>query len=102
MRVARRMTGTMPHKAPGGQWVYPDSEDVLKTTGLYTIGKYVDVRRNTILRFVEQRPIYELCREAGRQHGSGNRNFWWEQLMALEGTSSDMVTAADSVDFDGV
>ena len=72
------MMGMMPHKVPGGKWVYPDLEEVFKVVGLYTIIKYVEVRRNTILRFVEQRPIYELFREAGQQRGSGNRKFRWE------------------------
>ena len=69
IRAARRMPGMMPQKAPGGQWVYPVWQDVLKTAGLYSIGKYVEVRRATILCFVEQRPIYDLCREAERQRG---------------------------------
>ena len=77
-------------------------EDVLETAGLYIIGKYEEVRRFTILRFMEQRPIYKLCREAGRQRGSGNHNFWWEQSTTLEGTIPATATAADFVGFDGV
>ena len=52
--------------------MYPVSEDVLETAGLYSIGKYVEVRWATILRFVEQRLIYEMYREAERQRGCGS------------------------------
>ena len=102
IRAARRMTGMMPTKAPGGPWEYPDSEAVLETAGLFTINQYIGVRRRTILKFVEQRPIFDLCKEAERQRGSGNRRFWWEQSMDLEGTSPATATVADSVGFDGV
>ena len=54
------MTGMMPHRKPDGSWVYPDSEKVLKAAGLRTIQHYVGVRRATILRYLSERPIYEL------------------------------------------
>ena len=60
VRAARRMTGMMPEQKPSGDWMYPASGEVLEAAGLYTIDNYVKVRRNTILRFVAQRPIYEL------------------------------------------
>ena len=102
VRAARRMTGMMPTKAPGGASEYPNSEAVLEKAGLYPISKYIGVRRRTILKFVKKRPIYELCREVGWQRGSGNQQFWWEQSMDLEGTSPATATVADSVGFDGV
>mmetsp|Transcript_16214 Transcript_16214/g.26241 ORF Transcript_16214/g.26241 Transcript_16214/m.26241 type:complete len:112 (-) Transcript_16214:185-520(-) len=90
--AARQMTGMMPTKDTARDWTYPALEKVLKTTGLYTINEYIEVCRNTILKFVSQRPIYELCRGAERQHGTSKRQYWWEQSIDLEGTSPATAT----------
>ena len=76
VRAARRMTGMMPEQKPSGVWIYPASGEVLEAAGLFTIDNYVKVRRNTILRFVSKRPIYELCAEADRQRGTGRCQYW--------------------------
>ena len=54
-------------------------------TGLYSAEQYIEVRLNTILKFVAQRPIMELCLEAERKHGTGPRQYWWDQPMDSEG-----------------
>jgi hypothetical protein len=84
LRAARRMTGMMPREEPDGSWTYPASEEVLETAGLYTIAHYMEVRRNTILNFIVNRPIHTLCQDAVRKRGTGNRQYWWEQPMDLE------------------
>ena len=89
LRAARRMTGLMPRKEADGSYTYPEAEGVLKKAGLHTIREYVEVRRNTIMKFVSDRPIYELCREAERKRGTGNRQYWWEQSFDLEELASD-------------
>jgi len=91
-RAARRMTGMIPEKDTMGNWVYPQTNEVLEKAGLFTVEHYITVRRATILKFIAERPIYELCRRAERQRGTGVRQYWWEQSMELEGTSPATAT----------
>ena len=59
---------------------------MLKAAGLHTIAHYVNyvgVRRATILRYVSERPIYELCMEASQKSGTGRKTYWFEQEMDL-------------------
>ena len=74
----------MPREEPDGSWTYPSSEEVLEVAGLHTINHYIEVRRNTILKFIIDRPIYALCGDAVRRRGTGNRQYWWEQSMELD------------------
>ena len=101
VRAARRMAGRVPKRDTSGKWEYPASGEVLEKVGLYTIDNYIKVRRNTILQFVSQRPIYELCRGANRQRGNIGRQYWWEQSMELEGTSPATATEEGFGDFAG-
>ena len=71
-----------------GPWAYPLSEEVLEKAGLHSIGHYIEVRRQTILNFIPDRPIYALCQDAVRKRGTGNRQYWWEQTMDLEAAQS--------------
>ena len=89
LRAAHRMTGLMPHKRHNGTWSYPLSETVLKKAGLYSMAQYIEVRRSTILKYISERPIYALCKEAERRRGTGNRQYWWEQSCALEELASE-------------
>jgi hypothetical protein len=92
----------MPTRDTEGRWSYPRTEEVLKKAGLFTIDHYVTVRRTTILKFIADRPIYELCRRAERQRGTGAHQYWWEQPMALEDTSPATATEADPGGFAGI
>ena len=97
LRAARRMTGMMPKRKSDGSWVYPDSEKVLKEAGLRTVEHYIGVRRATVLRYVSERPIYELCMEAKRKRGTGKKTYWFEQQeMDLK---EDEATADGGLDF---
>ncbi len=84
IRAARRMAGKMPTKNPDGTWTYPSSRDVLKAVGLQTIDHYIGVRRETIARFIVDRPLFALCREGDRKRGSARRTFWWEQPLSID------------------
>ena len=65
-------------------WVYPRSKDVLNECGMQSIAHYIGVRRDTILTYVVNRPIYQRCREGVRKRGSAPRQWWWEQPMNLD------------------
>ena len=56
------------HATHSGTWTYPSSKDVLKAVGLKTIDHYIGVRRETIARFIVDRPFFVLARmEEGRE-----------------------------------
>ena len=87
MKAARRITDLIPKKV-GSSWVFPKTKTVLEAAGLHTIEHYVQVRRARILRWVEDRPILKLCREAERRRGTTPRLYWWEQPMDLDEASA--------------
>jgi hypothetical protein len=84
IRAARCMAGMQPARNPDGTWTYPNSQTVLKAVGLKTIGEYIAVRRETIARFIVDRPIFALCWDGERRRGSATRTFWWEQPLTLD------------------
>ena len=77
IRAARRITVIvmLPEKHPDDFWLYPDSTEVLEAACLHTIREYIEMRRNRILKFISQHPIYTLCTEAGRQWGTNFISF---------------------------
>ena len=79
----------------------PRLEKVLKVAGLRTVNYYIGMRRATVLKYVSERPIYELCMEASRKRGTGRKTFWFEQEMDLEEdeASPAMATADSGLDF---
>ena len=81
-------------KMTGGTWKYPKTKTVLAVKGLHTIEHYVQVRRARILRWVEGRPILELCRSAERRYGITPRLCWREQSMYLDKASTGAPTYA--------
>ena len=99
VRCAWRMaTENRPRRDPQtGTYTYPPSEKVLKEVGLETMTHYIKVRRDTVARFVWERPIFDLCRGVGRYIGtSAARQNWWDQPMDLEAESGDDEDGASS------
>ena len=90
IRAARRMAGMQPKRNPDGTWKYPNSGEVLKAVGLRTIDHYIGVRRETIAKFIVDRPLFRLCRDGGRKRGSTRRTFWWEQPLELDDAASQL------------
>ena len=95
------MTGLLP-KMTGGTWKFPKTKALLNAAGLHTIEHYVQVRRARILRWVEDRPILNLCRSKERRRGTTPRLYWWEQSMELDdasgGTPPTVVAEGDRGD----
>ncbi len=75
------MAGKRPVQNEDGSWTYPRLEEVLLAVGLKTIAHYVDVRHQTVMNFIINWPIYELCVGAVRKRGLPARSFWWDQLI---------------------
>ena len=72
LRAACQMAGMQARKEPDGIPVYPSSEKVLETAVLYTVSHYIEVSRQTILNFIVNRPIFQLCKDAVRLRGTSN------------------------------
>ncbi len=74
----------VPRPGPHRQWVYLSSNQVLKECRMHTIQHYINVRQQTITRYVVDRSIFSECREADQRRGLVPRQWWWEQRMCLE------------------
>ena len=74
----------VPRRGPHQQWVYPPSDKVLEECGMHTIEHYIDVRRETIAKYVVGRSIFAECQGADRRRGQVPRRWWWEQRMCSD------------------
>ena len=80
-RMAKEHT---PRRVTNHQWAYPPSNKVPEECGMHTIRHYIDVRRETIVKYVVGRTIYAECQGADQRHGLVPRRWWWEQKMCLD------------------
>ena len=68
IRAAYRMAKEhTPHRGMNHQWTYPPSEKVLEECKMHTIQHYIDVRRETIAKYVVGRNILAECRGADQK-----------------------------------
>ena len=78
-RAAYRMVRkNKPKRNPDGSWWYPA-----------TPALYVEVRRQTISKFIVNRPIFDCSREGEKRRGTSPRQWWWEQSMDLDVASAE-------------
>ncbi len=85
LRAAYRMNrDNRPRRRPDGTWAYPASADALDEAGLRPLCEYVQVRRDTIARYVAEQPLFAECKGRERMRGSSTHLWWWEQPMALD------------------
>ena len=82
-RVARYLCRRHIRKLEDGTWEYPPSEEILEQAGLYTIQEYIQRRRDTITRYIRNRPIYTQCIRSHSLVG-GTKRFWWNQKQFCE------------------
>ncbi len=78
-----------PWKGPNHVWVYPATSNVLKECGMHNIAHYIGVSRETIFRYVVNRPIHKSCTGGERRRGSAPGQWWWEQKMGLGDKGAD-------------
>ena len=76
------MTGMLTNKT-GETWRYPKTSEVLKAAGLHTIAHCVQVRRQSIAKWLVDRPMFEMVQGIERRHGTTPCQFWWDQPMDL-------------------
>jgi len=71
LRAAYRMAKKhVPRRGLHQQWVYPPSDKVLEECGMHTFEHYIDVRKETIAKYVVDRSILAECQGADRRRGS--------------------------------
>ena len=77
--------------------------------GLLKMEDYIQRRRQTIVAWVVDRPLFTACREGERKKGTPQHQWWWEQEMDLDeaclisdASSDGPESSADSDSWDGV
>ena len=89
-RAAYRMVRkNKPKRNPDGSWWYPATPALLEEAGLHSVAHYIEVRRQTISKFIVNRPIFDCSREGERRRGTSPRQWWWEQSMDLDAASAE-------------
>ncbi len=63
--------------------------DVLKEFGLFCMEEYIQRRRQTIVAYVVDRPIFAACREGEPIRGTLQHQWRWDQEMDLDELTSD-------------
>jgi hypothetical protein len=71
-RMAKEHT---PCRGMNDQWTYPPSKKVLEECGMHTIRHYIDVRRETIAKYVVGRTILAECQRADQKRRSVPRRW---------------------------
>ena len=57
----------------------------LQLAGMHPIEVHTERRRQTVSKFINTRPILDLCKEGERRPGSPTRTkFWWEQPQLVD------------------
>jgi hypothetical protein len=74
-RCCRGITGEFIHQGEDGEWICPDSNDVMEKAGVLTIEEYIQRRRDTILPYAQSRNIYGRCKSSEQ---IGSNLLWWE------------------------
>jgi hypothetical protein len=96
LRAAWRMARKhKPCRQPDRSWTYPETSDVMEEVGLHPIAHYVEVRRQTIARFIVNRPIFECCVGGTRRRGTNRHQWWWDQPMDLDTARAEALSSAE-------
>lgn len=78
-RVTRRISRCHP-KLQNGEWDVVPIEVAFEIAGMHPLEIYLDRRREYMARFINERPILELCKQQSRLSGSPTRRvFWWDR-----------------------
>ena len=84
-----------PRRSPDNEWTYPSLEDVLEEVGMRTIAEYIAVRRQTIMAFIVNRPVFSFCEVGKQRRVTSPHQFWWDQLMDLNVARASAISELD-------
>jgi hypothetical protein len=77
-RCARHMAHMHIHCLPSGDWVYPETQDVLAACGLSPLSTYIAKRKTTLLHYAkEHSPVYQACLCSPKVASPAHRLVWW-------------------------
>ena len=80
-RVVRHITGCHIKRGAQGVWTYPDHEALLQKCGLWPIGVYIERRRGTLRKYLEENKV-ELLEDVEALSAPArdpHRVLWWRQ-----------------------
>ena len=69
---------------------------------MFTIRKYIEVRRQTIADSIVDRPIFKLCLDQEPVRGTVTHLWWWDQSMDIDlsRVGGDDLAVVDESDLD--
>ena len=76
-RCARFITGRHIRLGADGEWIYPNIMETLEQAGLLPMDELIRRRAQTVLKFVQERPIYKRCLESRAL--ASTQTVWWVQ-----------------------
>lgn len=76
-RCARHLTGQHIRDRKDGTWDTPSTEKVLKDAGLWSMEEYINRRKKTVTKFVQEREIFRKCVATPPIASSSNQKTWW-------------------------
>ena len=80
-RAIRHMTGKHIQKNGEDEWEYPNHESLLKKCKMFPINIYIERRRGTLRRYMEQyrSELLSEVETSGRHYQEVNKVVWWKQ-----------------------
>ena len=81
MRAVRYLTGKHIRKKNEFEWEYPAHKDLLKQCGLLEIETYIQQRRGTLYKYLEDNKLnlLEQAKKTKRHCKDVNKIMWWNQ-----------------------
>ena len=79
-RCGRFIMGKHIWQDSNGEWHQPNSKEVLEGAGLKTVEEYIEQRKNTLMNFAKERPIYQKCLTSTPLVSNVNQLVWWAKL----------------------
>ena len=80
-KIARNITNChiRPDPQNEGEWIYPDTESVLKKASLLPIEEYIKRRKNTISQYAQNDSArFQQC--LSYDESLSNKKYWWNTL----------------------
>jgi hypothetical protein len=67
-------------KLIGEEWVYPRTEDTLKSAKLLTIEDYINKRKDTVKNYLLTTNIFQQCQRSKGTSTSWKKLTWWKNV----------------------